>query len=209
MARGSASSNFPSRLEKVSWCELKVKGSITELISRLLGRLRLRPDRKRALTRRRRRLTRRSTHPYLKQLCPDPLWTVRTRSQYRTLQCTAEQILDVPVPETMKQLVEMPEMVTQLVEVPNTVSLDRIKQRTLEHISEIPVPRSPRFSHWMECNSVPWRKSSRPLLFHLLERSLRCPVQTQERTRQVTNPLEAENAQNHQGGSAEKEARHQ
>ena len=61
--------------------------------------------------------------------------------QYRTLQCTAEQILDVPLPETMKQLVEMPEMVTQLGEVPNTVSQDRIKQRTVEHISEIPVPQ--------------------------------------------------------------------
>ena len=44
------------------------------------------------------------------------------------------------------------------------------------------------------------------------------PVQTQEKTRQVTNPqqvqhvvnaVEAEIAQNHQGDNAEKEAHHQ
>ena len=38
--------------------------------------------------------------------------------------CTAEQILDVPVPEMVKQLVEVPE----------TVSEDRIQQRTVEQI---------------------------------------------------------------------------
>ena len=42
--------------------------------------------------------------------------------QDRTLQCTAEQILDVLVPE----------MAEQLVEVPETVYQDRIQQRTLE-----------------------------------------------------------------------------
>ena len=46
----------------------------------------------------------------------------KTLSQDRTLQCTAEQILDVPVPEMAKQLVEVPE----------TVSQDRIQQRTVE-----------------------------------------------------------------------------
>ena len=43
----------------------------------------------------------------------------------------AEQIFDVPVPETAEQLVEVPE----------TVSDDRIQQRTAEHIAVIPVPQ--------------------------------------------------------------------
>ena len=56
----------------------------------------------------------------------------KTSSRDRTSQQhAAEQILNDPVPE----------MVTQWMEVPNTVSQDRIKQRTLEHISEIPVPQ--------------------------------------------------------------------
>ena len=42
-----------------------------------------------------------------------------------------EQTLDVPVPE----------MVKQLVEVPNPVSEDRTPQRTVEHIVGIPVPQ--------------------------------------------------------------------
>ena len=46
----------------------------------------------------------------------------------RTLQCTAEQISDVTVPE----------MGEQLVEVPETVSQDRIRQRAVEQIIENP-----------------------------------------------------------------------
>ena len=44
----------------------------------------------------------------------------------------AEQILDVPVPE----------MVEQLVEVPETVSQDRLQQRTVEEIVDAPVPQA-------------------------------------------------------------------
>ena len=42
-----------------------------------------------------------------------------------------EQILDVPVPETVKQLVKVPE----------TVSEDRTQQRTVERIVGVPVPQ--------------------------------------------------------------------
>ena len=52
--------------------------------------------------------------------------------QDRTLQCTAEQILDVLVVE----------MAEQLVEVPETVSQDRIQKRTLEQIVDAPVPQA-------------------------------------------------------------------
>ena len=55
----------------------------------------------------------------------------KTSSRDRTLQRAAEQILDVPLPE----------MVTQLVEVPETVSPDRIQQRTVEQIVDAPVPQ--------------------------------------------------------------------
>ena len=52
--------------------------------------------------------------------------------QDRTLQCTAEQILDVLVQEMAEQLVELPE----------TVSQDRIQQRTVEQIVDVPVPQA-------------------------------------------------------------------
>ena len=42
-----------------------------------------------------------------------------------------EEILDVPVPEMVKQLVKLP----------NTVSQDRIQERTVERIADIPVPQ--------------------------------------------------------------------
>ena len=53
-------------------------------------------------------------------------------SRDRTLQCAAEQIPNVPVPE----------MVEQLVEVPETISQDRIQQRTVEQIVDFPVPQA-------------------------------------------------------------------
>ena len=82
---------------------MRVNTLITELISWLQEGLRLRPDRKRALVRRRRRplqrrilkLTLRSTHPYLKQPSVDG----EVSSQDRISQCTVEQTLDVPVLE--------------------------------------------------------------------------------------------------------------
>ena len=51
-----------------------------------------------------------------------------TSSRDRSLQCTVEQSLDVPVPE----------MVRQLVEAPKTVPQDRIRQRTVEQIVDTP-----------------------------------------------------------------------
>ena len=55
-----------------------------------------------------------------------------TSSRDRTLQCAAEQIPNVPVPE----------MVEQLVEVPETISQDKIQQRTVEQIVDFPVPQA-------------------------------------------------------------------
>ena len=52
--------------------------------------------------------------------------------QDRTLQCTAEQILDVLVPEKAKHLVEVLE----------TVSPDRIQQRIVEQIVDVVVPQA-------------------------------------------------------------------
>ena len=53
-------------------------------------------------------------------------------SQDREVHGTVEQILDVPVPETVEQLMEMPE----------TVSRDGIMQRTVEQIPDAPVPQA-------------------------------------------------------------------
>ena len=92
-------------------------------------------------------------------------------SRDRTLQCTAEQILDVPVPETMKQLLEKPE----------TTSVDRVQQQTVKHIVGIPVPQVMEelveFSKVFPLDRVNrvWQtRPSKPLLFHSLRRSLRC-----------------------------------
>ena len=54
-----------------------------------------------------------------------------TPSRDRTLQGTAEHILDVLVPD----------MVEQLVKLPNTVSQDRIRQSTVEQIVDFLVPQ--------------------------------------------------------------------
>ena len=121
--------------------ELKVKGSITELISRLLGETSSETRQNACFDEETSEADTAKHTSILETAVSRSTLDSEDSSQYRTLQCTAEQILDVPVPETMKQLVEMPEMVTQLGEVPNTVSQDRIKQRTVEHISEIPVPQ--------------------------------------------------------------------
>ena len=87
----------------------------------------------------------------------------KTSSRDRTLQCSAEQILDVLVREMAKQLVEVPE----------TVSQDRIQQRTVEQIVDVPVPQAVeelaevfRVSPRTGFNNALW---SRPLLLlHLL-----------------------------------------
>ena len=56
----------------------------------------------------------------------------KIQSRDRILQCTVEQILDVPVPE----------MVKQLVEAPKTIPQDRIQQRTVEFFAaDTPVPQ--------------------------------------------------------------------
>ena len=72
-------------------------------------------------------------------------------SRDRTLQCTVEQILDVPVPETMKQLVEVPE----------TIFEDRTQQRIVKQSLVFQFRRlwrnwwsSPRFSLRTEFNRV-------------------------------------------------------
>ena len=48
-------------------------------------------------------------------------------SRDQILQCTVEQVLDVPVPE--------------MVEVPKTISQDKIQQRIVEQIMDVPVPQ--------------------------------------------------------------------
>ena len=109
----------------------------------------------------------------------------KTSGRDRTLQCTADQILDVPVPE----------MMTQLVQVPNAVSQDRIKQRTLEHISEIPVPQVveelAEISKVFSLDGVQQRSLEQTIetpAISLAGKIFEMPVQTQGKTRQVTNP---------------------
>ena len=122
--------------------ELKVKGSITELISRLLGETSSETRQKACFDEETSKADTAKHSSILETAVSRSNLDSEDSSQYRTLQCTAEQILDGPVPETMKQLVETPEMMTQLVEVPKTVSPDRIQQRTVEQIVDASVPQA-------------------------------------------------------------------
>ena len=64
---------------------------------------------------------------------------------------TCEGIADVYVPQVVKRTIEVPKMAEQILDVPvpetveeklpETVSDDRIQQRTAEHIAVIPVPQ--------------------------------------------------------------------
>ena len=67
-----------------------------------------------------------------KQIVDQVTEVPKTSNRDRTLQCTAEQIFDVPGPE----------MATQLVEVLENISQDRIQQRTVEQIVDFPVPQA-------------------------------------------------------------------
>ena len=95
--------------------ELMVKGSITELISRLLAETSSETRQKACFDEETSKADTEKRSSILETAVSRSTLDSEDSSKYRTLQCTVEQILDVPVPETMKQLVEMPEMVTQLV----------------------------------------------------------------------------------------------
>ena len=89
---------------------------------------------------------------YMQKVVEQVTEVLRTSSRDRTLQCTEEQILDVLVPETAKQLMEVPEQrtVEQIVDAPvpqaveeladvfKVFSQDRIQQRAVEQTIEIP-----------------------------------------------------------------------
>ena len=117
----------------------------------------------------------------------------KIQSRDRILQCTVEQILDVPVPGKAEQLVEEPKTIPQ----------DRIQQRTVEHITaDTPVPQdveelgeffkavSQDRVQWLENPAVP-----------LAEKIVELPVIQKEKTRQgvnvcvqhVVNTVEVEN----------------
>ena len=111
--------------------ELKVKGSITELISRLLGETFSETRQKACFDEEMSKADTAKHSSTLETAVSRSTLDSEDSSRYRTLQCTAEQILDVSVPETLKQLVEMPE----------TISENRIQQQTVKHIVGIPVPQ--------------------------------------------------------------------
>ena len=95
----------------------------------------------------------------------------------------AEQIFDVPVPETAEQLVEVPE----------TVSDDRIQQRTAEHIAVIPVPQDVKelvvvFRGFSQDRIQQRTVEQNIPVTSLAEKIVELPViQTEERTQQGVN----------------------
>ena len=106
-------------------------------------------------------------------------------SRDRILQCTVEQILDVPVPEKVEQLTEMPKIVSQ----------NRIQQRTVEQTVDLPVPQDEEEPAEFFMASSQDRTQQRygeqtiePLAISFVGKIVEMPVQTQEKTRQGTNP---------------------
>ena len=100
--------------------------------------------------------------------------------------CTAEQILDVPVPE----------MVKQLVEALKTIPQDRFQQRTVEHIAaDTPVPRDveepAEFFNSFSQDRVQLRFGGQIIenpAIPLAEKIIELPViQTEEKTQQGVN----------------------
>ena len=103
--------------------------------------------------------------------------------QDRTLHCTAEQILDVLVPE----------MAEQLVEVSETVSRDRIQQRTVEQIIDASVPQAVEeldevFRVFSQDRIQQRTVEQTTPVTSLAEKVVEVPViQTEEKTRQGAN----------------------
>ena len=87
----------------------------------------------------------------------------------------AEKTVEITQLDVVEKIVETPEIQT------GHGIQDRIQQRTVEQIVDVPVQQvveeqaeaSKVFSQ-TELNSISEDRSSNPLLFHLLERSLRC-----------------------------------
>ena len=103
----------------------------------------------------------------------------KTSRRDRTLQCTAEQILDVLVPEMAKQLVK----------VPKTVSPDRIQQRTVEQIVDAPVPLAVEVFRVFSQDRIQQRTVEQTIpATSLAEMIVEVPViQTRGRTQQGVN----------------------
>ena len=112
-------------------------------------------------------------------------------SRDRILQCTVEQILDVPVLEKAERLAEVPKIVSQ----------DGIQQRTVEQTVDILVPQDveepAEFFNVSSQDRVQLRfgienlarvlrsRSLKPLLISLAEKIVDVPViQTEEKTQQ-------------------------
>ena len=82
--------------------ELKVKGSITELIGRLLGETSAETRQKACFDEETSTTDPAKHSSILETAVSRSTLDNGISSRDRTLQCTAEQILEVPVPETMK-----------------------------------------------------------------------------------------------------------
>ena len=100
----------------------------------------------------------------------------------RILQCTMEQILDVPVPEKVEQLAEMPKIVSQ----------DRIQERAVEQTVDIPVPQdveeTAEFFKTSSQDRVQQRFRGQIIELSLAEKIVEMPVtQMREETKQVVN----------------------
>ena len=106
VVRGSAStntsSNFSIEAGEGLLVELKVKGSITELISRLLGKTSSETRQKACFDEETSKTDSAKHSSILETAVSRSTLDNEISTRDRTLQCTAEQILEVPVPETMK-----------------------------------------------------------------------------------------------------------
>ena len=141
-----------------------MKGSITELISRLLEETSSETKQKACFDEETSKADTAKHSSILETAVSRSTLDSEVSSRDRTLQCTVEQILDILVPETVKQLAEMPKIVSQ----------DRIQERTVEQTVDILVPQDvEEMAEFFKASSQD--RSSNPLPFHSLRRSLRCP----------------------------------
>ena len=165
--------------------ELKVKGSITELISRLPGETSSETKQKACFDEETWKADTAKHSSILDAVVSRSTLDSEVSSRDRTLQCTVEQILDIPVPETAKQLAEMPKIVSQ----------DRIQERTVEQTIDILVPQDveevEEFFKASSQDRVQQRFREQiiePPATSLAEKIVEMPVtQMREETKQVVN----------------------
>jgi len=82
-------------------------------------------------------IVRKSVEQFVEQIVEVPKVTTQRRVNHRTV----EHFIDVPIPQTVEEIVHVPRIVDRVQEVPQ-LTIKYVKERLIEQIVEIPVPQT-------------------------------------------------------------------